>query len=163
MPLTTKTQVPNVNSYYDRNLLLRAQPCLLFTQFGQVRDIPRNSSDTIKFRRYTELTNAPTPLTEGITPVGNQLSVTNISAQVQWYGDFIVGTDVVDITTEDPILLETSQLLGDQAGRTLDAVAADVLSTGTNVIYANGRVSRITVAAADILTESMIITAEELL
>lgn len=163
MPLTTKTQVPNVNVFYSRNLLLRAQPRLLHALFGQIRDLPRNSSTTITFRRYTELSNATTPLTEGITPVGNQLSVTNVTAQIQQYGDFIVGTDVVDFSTEDPIMLETAQLLGDQAGRTIDAIIAGVLSTGTNVIYANNRVSRVTVAAGDILTEANIISAEELL
>lgn len=163
MPLTTKAQVPNINSYYSRNLLLRVQPRLLHALFGQIRDLPRNNSDVIKFRRYTELSNATTPLTEGITPVGNQLSVTTITATIQQYGDFIVSTDMVDFTTEDPIMLETAQLLGDQAGRTIDAIIAQTLSTGTNVIYAAARVSRATIQAGDILTEGLIISAEELL
>ena len=163
MALTTKTQIPNVNSYYSKNLLLRAQPRLLHALFGQIRDVPKGNSDVIKFRRYTDLSNATTPLTEGITPVGNQLSVTTITATIQEYGDFIVSTDWVDFTTEDPIMLETAELLGDQAGRTIDAIIASVLSTGTNVFFAAGRVSRATIQAGDILTDSLIIIAEEVL
>jgi N4-gp56 family major capsid protein len=66
--------------------------------------------------------------------------------------DFIEISDVLDMTAIDPVLNETAELLGEQAAETLDILIRDVLVAGTNVQYANGRVSRVTVAAGDNLT-----------
>ena len=64
---TTKSTIPNVNAYYDRDLLDRALPRFLYARFAQVRDLDRNSGDTIKFRRYARLAAATTPLVEGVS------------------------------------------------------------------------------------------------
>lgn len=84
MSATTRTQIAReVNNFYDRTLLKRAIPLFLHTKFGQVRDIPRNGgTNTIKFRRYSNLSAATTPLTEGTTPTGSQLASTEITASV---------------------------------------------------------------------------------
>jgi len=89
---TTRTQIPaEVNNFYDRTLLTRALPLLVHTRWAQIRDIPRNAgTKTIKFRRYANLTAATTPLSEGVTPEGSQLSVTDITATVAQYGRGII-------------------------------------------------------------------------
>ncbi len=155
---TTKTQIPDeVNNFYDRNLLDRAVPQLVHLKWGQVRDIPKNAGTlTIKFRRYANLSAAKTPLSEGITPAGSQLSVTDITATVAQYGDFITLTDIVQITSEDPVLMETGELLGDQAADTLDQLTADILNAGTSVARPNSRVSTVTVQAGDVITQALI-------
>lgn len=164
MPQTGKTQIANVNSFYDRDLLLRVQPLLVHTRWAQVRDLPSNNSDVIKFRRYSNLSAATTPLTEGITPVGSQLSVTTISATVLQYGDYVVLTDKLTMETEDPIRTETNEILADQAADTLDQLCRDVLVTGTNILYAgSGHTLRSQVAAGEVLTTTMLITAAETL
>jgi N4-gp56 family major capsid protein len=150
---TTRTDIPaEVSNTYDRNLLMRAVPLLVHTKYGQVRDIPSNAgSDTVKFRRYTNLTAATTALSEGITPAGSSLSVTSITAQVQYYGDFVTLTDKLQYETEDPILTETSGLLGDQAGDTLDQLTRDVLNAGTNVLRVNARTGRTSIVSTDVI------------
>lgn len=89
---TTRTEISReVNNYYDRNLLRRLLPFLQYLKFAQIRDIPRKGgTNTIKFRRYNSLSAATTPLTEAITPTGNQLSITDITATVQQYGREII-------------------------------------------------------------------------
>lgn len=146
---TTKTQIPNeVNNFYNRNLLVRAVPYFVHTRWAQVRDIPQNQgTDTIKFRRYGNLTAATTALTEGVTPAGSALSVTDITAQILQYGDFVTLTDLVDFTTFDPILTETSEILGDQAGDTLDQLTRDVIVAGTTVQYASTALARTDITA----------------
>ncbi|MBU2249839.1 MAG: N4-gp56 family major capsid protein [Gammaproteobacteria bacterium] len=91
MDNTTRTTIPaEVNNFYDRTLLERVTPLLVHTNFAQVRDIPQNSgTDTIKFRRYGSLTANTTALSEGVTPPGTQLSSTEITAQVLYYGDYV--------------------------------------------------------------------------
>jgi N4-gp56 family major capsid protein len=52
--------------------------------------------------------------------------------------------------------MEATDLLGEQAGDTLDQETRDVLLAGTTIQYANSRVSRVTVAAGDILNDTEI-------
>lgn len=119
-----------------------------YTKWAQVRDIARGAgTNTVRFRRYGNLTAATTALTEGITPSGSNLSVTAITATTNQYGDYVVLTDKLLMETQDPILTETSEILGDQAADSFDQITRDVLVAGTSVFYANGVAGRANVAA----------------
>jgi len=164
MASTTRTQIPTeVNNFYDRTMLERAVPLFIHTLFAQVRDIPRKvGTDTIKFRRYGNLTAATTPLSDGVTPAGSQLSVTDITAQIQQYGDFVTLTDKVDMESPDPVLMETAELFGDQIVDTLDQLTRDILVAGTSVSYAGtGNTARADVAAADVILAANVDSAVE--
>lgn len=145
--MTTRTQIAaEVNNFYDRVLLERAVPSFVHNRFAQVRDIPRNSgTNVIKFRRYGTLAANTTALTEGVTPTGKQLSTTDVTATVAYYGDYVTLTDVVQTETPDPILTETAQILGDQVGDSLDQLCRDVMVAGASVQYASTAVSTVTV------------------
>lgn len=153
---TTTTQVTAaVNNFYDRSMLKAARPLLVHTRWAQVRDLPRNNSLVIKFRRYTLLSAATTALTEGTTPSGSQLAITDVTATVAQYGDYVTLTDVLQFSTLDPVLTETAELLGQQAGNTLDQLTRDVIVAGTTIQYASSATAR-----ADI-TASMKLTRDE--
>jgi N4-gp56 family major capsid protein len=156
---TTRTQIPaEVNVFYDKTLLMRAVPAFIHARWAQVRDIPRKAgTSTIKFRRYGNLSAATTALSEGVTPTGSSLSVTDITATVAQYGDFVTITDVLDYESEDPILMETAEILGDQMGDTIDQLTRDVLAAGTNVYYGGtGNAATADVAAGDNITDTLI-------
>lgn len=134
MATTTTTEVSAaVNNFYDRTMLKKAYPLLVHTRWAQVRDLPRNTSQTIKFRRYTVLTAATTALTEGTTPSSTALAITDVTAAPLQYGAFVELTDFLRYTTADPILTETADLLGQQAGNTLDQLCRDVIVAGTTI------------------------------
>lgn len=148
MGTTTTTQIPSgIQAFYDRNLLERAVPSLVHDKFGQDRNLPKGQSKTVKFRRYSSLAAATTPLTEGVTPSGSQLSVTDITATVAQYGDFVTVSDMVSLTVEDSVITEATDILGEQAGLTIDTIYREVLNAGTNVVYANNVAGRSTVAS----------------
>ena len=157
MGMTTRTEITaEVNNFYDKALLVRATPALIHTRFAQVRDIPRNSgTNVIKFRQYGSLTANTTALTEGVTPSGTQLSVTDITATVAYYGDYVTLTDKVQVETYDPILTETAEILGEQAGDSVDQLCRDVIVAGTTVQYAS------TAAATTDITEAMTLSRAE--
>jgi N4-gp56 family major capsid protein len=139
MAITTSNSLPpGTQAFYDRNLLRRAQPAAVFDRYGQKRPLAQRSGNQIKFRRYSQLAPASTPLVEGITPSGSQLTATDILAQIQQYGDYVTLSDLVSMTNQDPIVTEATDVLGDQAGTTIDQARRDVLVTGTNVVYAGG-------------------------
>ena len=131
---TTTTQVSAaVNNFYSRTMLKAARPLLVHLKWGQVKDLPKGNSAVIKFRRYSLLTATTTALTEGTTPEGSQLSTTDITATVASYGDYVTLTDFLLLTTLDPILTETAELLGDQAGDSLDQLCRNVIIAGTTI------------------------------
>jgi N4-gp56 family major capsid protein len=162
MSTTTRTQIPaEVNNFYDRTLLLRAVALFVHTRWAQVRDIPKNAgTKTIKFRRYGNLTAATTPLSEGVTPAGSQLAVTDITAVVAQYGDYVTVSDVLTWESEDAVLMEAAEIEGDQAGDTLDQLTRDILNAGTGAIYSgSGNTQTSDVAAGDVISYGNLDTA----
>lgn len=142
---------PEMKTFYDKNLIRLAEPLLVHDRFGQEKPIPRGNGKTIEFRKFSKLPKALTPLTEGIAPDGQALNVTAITATVQQYGGYVKVTDLLQLTAIDPIITEATELIGQQAGRTLDTITREVLVGGTNVAYANGKTARTGLAATDTL------------
>lgn len=132
---------PNVLSnemriYYEKRLIDFAEPNLVHDQFGDKYPIPKNGGKTIEFRKYAPLPKRLTPLVEGVTPDGQALDVSTITATVNQYGGYVKITDMLDMTAIDNNLLQATKLLGGQAGRTSDTITRDILAAGTNVMYA---------------------------
>lgn len=155
MAVQTTTQgslSAEMKTYYDRVLLERAIPMLVFSAFGQPKPLARRNGKSIEFRKFNSLGASITPLTEGVTPLGNSLSVTAITAALSQHGDYVEGSDLLNLTALDPVLQETSELLGEQAGDSMNRIVRDIIFAGTNVQYANNRTSRATVAAGDNLS-----------
>lgn len=151
--LTTQGSLsPEMKTYYDRVLLARAVAEFVFGRFAQNRPLARGNGKTIEFRRFSSLTPAITPLTEGFTPTGDSLTATAITATINQYGNFVEGSDLLNLTAFDPVLTETAQLLGENAADTMNRIIRAILFAGTTVQYANNRASRVTVAAGDNLT-----------
>ena len=152
MPNTTRTQVTDaVSRYLDRTLLVRAYPHFVHALWAQVRDLPRNNTNVIDFRRYGSLTAATTALTEGVTPAGSQLSITDVPATVAQYGDYVTTTDFLDMTVIENLKTELAEILGDQMGDTIDRLVRTILEAGTTIQYASSSTSTATVAAGQIL------------
>lgn len=154
MGTTTRVQIPaEVSAFYDRTLLDRAVALFVHTRFAQIRDISRKAgTSTIKFRRYGNLTAATTALGEGVTPEGSSLAVTDITATALQYGDFITISDVLNYESEDMVLMESAQILGDQAGDTLDQLTREVLAAGTSASFSGtSNTQNDHVAAGDVI------------
>lgn len=153
MANTTTTEVSAaVNNFYSRTMLKAARPLLVHLRWAQVKDLPTNNSVTIKFRRYSLLSANTTALTEGVTPSGTALTVTDVSGSVAQYGDYITLTDWLQLTTLDPILTETADLLGQQGGNSLDQICRDVIVAGSTIQYASTATARTEVSASMKLT-----------
>jgi len=129
---------PRTAAYAEKELLKRGLPYLVLEKFGQAKALPEHSTKVIKFRRYNALPNTPTALTEGVTPSGQTLAVTDVTATLSQYGDKVTITDVILDTHEDPTLNESVALLGEQAAQMIEKMRFGVLKAGTNVLYANG-------------------------
>ncbi len=137
VPYSKLAEVPPANSeFYDKNLLERAKPFLCLEKFGQRRPISMRSGNVIKFRRYNALAVNTSAIVEGVLPAGKSITVTDVTAGLTQYGDYTVITDMVDMTNVDPVITEATDILGEQAGQSVETVIRGVVSAGTQAIGA---------------------------
>ena len=125
-----------MKTFYEKRLIDQAEPKLVHDQFADFYPIPQGNGKTIEFRKYDSLPKATTPLTEGVTPDGQNLNVTAVTATLAQYGGWTPESDLLCMTAIDNHIVNATKVLASQAGRTLDTVTRDVLAGGTNVIYA---------------------------
>ena len=125
-----------MKTFYEKRLIDQAEPALVHDQFGDPYPIPANGGKNIEFRKYDSLPKATTPLTEGVTPDGQTMNVSTVTAEVRQYGGWVPITDTLQLTSIDNNILQATKIIASQAGRTLDTIVRDVLAGGTNVIYA---------------------------
>lgn len=122
-------------TYYDKRLIRKAGPNLVFAQFAVKRPLPQGSGKTIEFRGFHELdtdVNAR-KLTEGVTPAAQKLKSYTIEATVGQYGGWVGITDVVKTTAIDPMVTEAVDLLSSQAEIVLDKIIRNAIVTDDEV------------------------------
>lgn len=156
-----------MKTFYSDYLIDNAEPHLVHDQFAQKHNIPKNGGKTIEFRKYTALPKLTEPLAEGVTPEGQSLSVTKKEATVKQYGGWVQLTDMLILTAIDNNLVQATQMIGSQAGRTMDTITREVINAGTNVVYApagtTAVTSRANVAATSLLTVPLVMKAAAML
>lgn len=141
------------NAYYDKLLLnLLVQTDWHHSKFAQERPMPKHAGDTINFRKITKLAPSLVPLTEGVTPDGLEGGLEAISVSTKQYGEYMMFSDLVDVTMVDPIVKEYTVELARIARELIDTLVRDELNAGSNVFYAGGKASRATLAAGDVPT-----------
>jgi len=114
------------------------EPIIVLNKFGQVKPLPKNKANGVKFRRAVPNTVSVTPLTEGVTPASKKIVYEDVAVTLTQHGDLAELTDVVHDTSEDPVLSDMMELAGEQAVETSEMVTYGVLKGGTSVIYNNG-------------------------
>lgn len=173
MATTTQTTLltalaPDIKEYYIKRLLENTEPKLLYSKYGDEYPLPQHTGKTFEWRKFTKLPKATTPLTEGVTPDGNNLSLTTVTGVIKQYGDWIRLSDIVKLAALDDLVIQATKLLGSQAGRTRDTIVREVLMGGTNVMYAPKEdgtevASRAALDATCLMTPDLLIQAATLL
>lgn len=128
--------------------LMRALPYLVLEKYLDLKPLPSNSTKVAIFRRYEALEKATTPLVEGVTPVGKNMTYTDVQCTLQQYGDYVTLTDQIADFHEDPVLQEYVGITAEQAAQTLETLRYNVLKAGSNVFYANKVAGRDSVVTA---------------
>jgi len=164
---------PAVAAYAVVRMLKRAMPYLHFEKFGQTYVLPTNNTATAKFRRYFlsgatgaagtgsgdfNIPLATTALVEGVTPTGSVLANQDYTVTLAQYGDFVTITDVIEDIHTDPVLAQTTDILGEQAAVTVETLRFNILKAGTNVFYANSVANRAAVIAPISLSDQRGVT-----
>jgi len=138
---TTTTQVdPEVGIYFDNVLLDRHQPFYVHGFFSQQRRIPQKNSKSAIFRRFENLSDALTPLSEGVTPNPEQVSKFDVTAVVSQYGKVVQLSDDVIVTVQDETSNEVADMLSQNNASTYDKLIRNMLvATSSQIDCLNGQ------------------------
>lgn len=150
MQKTSTTGVaPLFSPAVNRYVLDRAKEQLYFSQFGQQITVPRGKGKTITFDRMEPLTVSTAALVEGVTPQGDNLAITRITAIPTQHGRYVTTTDEFDFYKHDPSpeALKLGELFAENAAGTYDKLTLNVLKAGTNVQYAGGAATMAAIAS----------------
>ena len=142
---------PEIKIFWSDRLIDLVEPKLVHSQFAQKHPIPSGTGKTIEFRKWSSLPKMLTPLTEGVTPDGQKMRMSVITAHIDQYGGYVETSDILQLTAIDNISSQAIEQIARQAHRSIDTLDRDVMCAGTNVIYANGKSARASLSGADTL------------
>jgi len=127
------------DAYYDKLLLtLLRQMEFSYAKYAVEKTLPRNFGDTINWRRFNKLETTKNPLTEGVTPGGQTITGSEVTAVIAQYGNVMYFTDIIDLQQLDRVRQEYTVELGFQAKETMDEIVRDTLVAEGSAYFAGG-------------------------
>jgi N4-gp56 family major capsid protein len=134
----------------DRTLpLVRRQ--LVVYQFGDPLNLPKGRGVTYTATRYNRIPLPYSPLSEGVPPVGELLTIQQVTATALQWGDKVTITDVAELTIKHPLFQKATELTGLQVAETLERNTFNNLLGFTQVNYVNARGARASLVAGDVM------------
>lgn len=149
---TSSALSAGMQTYYNRELLRTFEPNLVHLQFGDEHRMPPHSGLVMNMRKLIPLETNTKALSEGDPGESVMLAETEVTVQLQQYGEYARCTDKLDLTHLDMDIMRRTKLFGDAGARSIDAVVREEMAKCANVIYAGGKASRAELTAADKLT-----------
>ena len=149
---TSSALSAGMQTYYNCELLRTFEPNLVHLQFGDEHRMPPHSGLVMNMRKLIPLETNTKALSEGDPGESVMLAETEVTVQLQQYGEYARCTDKLDLTHLDMDIMRRTKLFGDAGARSIDAVVREELAKCANVIYAGGKASRAELTAADKLT-----------
>jgi N4-gp56 family major capsid protein len=152
MPDTTTASTGFDTAAYNAELDYALRPELYFDDFATVRATAEtHNGSSVFFPFLTEMAAAVTPLTEGtdVTPVA--VADSGVTVTLAEYGNVVNYTSRWLATSYVPLIPGLANLLGYNAGISMDTVALATVAAGTNVAYGGAATSRVTVAAGHVI------------
>lgn len=141
----------DIQNFIQKKTIRLVDRQLVLYQFGEKATLPKNRGTVYTASQYNRVNLPFAPLSEGIPPVGETMTLTQVSATAQQWGDTINVTDVAELTIDHPIFQKAIELIALQQSETLERNTANVLMGGTQVNYVNSRGSRAAVISTDYL------------
>jgi N4-gp56 family major capsid protein len=141
----------DIEAYIADKTLPLARRQLVAYQFGDPLRLPKGRGTTYTATRYLRVPLPYAPLSEGVPPVGETMSIQQVSATAQQWGDKITITDVAELTIKHPLFVKATELTALQIAETLERNTFNTLNSGTQVNYVNSRGSRASLTTGDVL------------
>jgi N4-gp56 family major capsid protein len=142
----------DIETYIALETLPLARRQLVAYQFGDPLKLPKGRGTSYTATRYNRIPLPFQPLSEGSPPVGETMTLAQVTAQAQQWGDRVVITDVAEITIKHPLFQKACELTALQVSETLERNTFNGLNGGTQVNYIGSVGSRGALGAGSLLT-----------
>src|SRR6516162_2238337 len=141
----------DVEAYIADKTLPLARRQLVVYHFGDPLDLPKGRGVTYTATRYNRVPLPFALLSEGVPPVGELMTIQQVTATALQWGDKITITDVAELTIKHPLFKKAIELMGLQVSETLERNTFVNLMGFTQINYVNQRGSRASLVPGDVL------------
>lgn len=141
----------DVVAYLAKDTLPLARRQLVVYQFGDPLTLPKGRGVTYQAVRWNRVPLPYAPLSEGVPPIGQNMTVTNVSATALQWGDKITLTDVAEMTIFHPMFQIAKELCTLAVSETLERNTFVNLLGGSQINYVNSRGARASLVAGDVM------------
>lgn len=117
--------------YYKKKGLDRLMKKFVFRDACVDDMLPKMVGRTAQWFRYSNFTANTTNTTEGTVGTSQTLSSRILSATVSQYTSYITVSDLLQDTALDPVVQNAAELLGYQAGLSVDTICRNIIDSGT--------------------------------
>ena len=153
-------QTANVGSQFSADVvafiaektLPLARKQLVAYQFGDPLTLPKGRGTTYTATRYIRLPLPIAPISEGVPPIGETMTIQQVSVTALQWGDKVTITDVAEMTIYHPLFSKATELVGLQVAETLERNTFQTLGGGTTYNFVNSRASRAALVAGDVIS-----------
>ncbi|PRX32255.1 N4-gp56 family major capsid protein [Paraburkholderia sp. BL18I3N2] len=142
----------DVEAYIQEEVEPLARRQLVAYQFGKPLKLDSNRGTTYTASRYQRLPLPYAPLQEGVAPPGESMTLQQVSATAQQWGDRVIITDVANLTIKHPLFQQACELVALQMPETLERNTLNTLLSAPQVNYAGGVANRAALVAADVMS-----------
>lgn len=156
MAYTTSGSVTYDVAAYEELARFAYRPELYFDQWTDVKATSAQRGSSVTFWQQSDLAVATTPLTEDVDVTPVALSNTSVTVTPLEYGNATVTTARLLATSRVEIDPVVANVIGYNAGISIDTIAGNAFAAGTNVSYGGSATSRATVAADHTLTSALV-------
>ncbi len=153
----------DISPYIAAKTLPLARRQLVVYQFGDPATLPKGQGTTYTASRYNRIPLPYAPLAEGVPPIGETMTLQQVAAQAQQWGDKVTITDVAEMTIKHPLFKKAIELVALQLSETMERNTFNNLMGGTQINYVNSRGARASLVAGDVLNPFEISRAEVML
>lgn len=129
-------------------MLKHAEPLIVLGGFGQTKEHPTRSTDTVTFRRrrvidadsvgVANINPQSYVLTEGRTPNSGTINYDDVSVTLEHFGVLLELTAKTELMYEDDVPSDMQKLTGEHMAMLKEMIDYGKLKGGTSVLYANG-------------------------
>ena len=151
----------DIEGYIADQTLPLARRQLVAFQFAEKSEgLPKGRGVTYTATRYQRLPLPFAPLSEGVPPIGETMTIQQVTATALQWGDKVTITDVAEMTIKHPLFQKAIELVSLQLSETLERNTFEALMGGTQVNYVNSRGSRGALVAGDVLDTQTVIRTD---
>ena len=142
----------DISNFIQKKTLPLVQRQLVVYQFGDMLRLPKQRGTTYTASRYDRVNLPIAPLSEGVPPIGEVMTLAQVTATAQQWGDTITVTDVADFTIDHPMFAKACELAAMQQSETVERNTFNNLLAGTQINYVNTRGARASLQSGDVLS-----------